>query len=180
VRDVDDVVCGAAAAGGTFGGGGRTERDQTAHSPESASAEAPRLAAAGLPHSRARRVDDPSEPSTEDAPRRTEPTWTVDLWQPDVMATKIALYEVVDARSGEVRSRHRTRQAALDAWRTEGVGIPIQIRKIGHRSTTLIVAGIWFGRSSDSWSTGQEPEWATGSAGAISAAGVNALENGGR
>jgi hypothetical protein len=76
------------------------------------------------------------------------------------MATKIALYEVVDARSGEVRSRHRTRQAALDAWRTEGVGVPIQIRKIGHRDTTLVVAGIWFGRAQDTWPTGAEPEWA--------------------
>lgn len=61
------------------------------------------------------------------------------------MATKVRFYEVVDARSDEVLSRHRTRQAALDAWRTKCGGFPVQIRLVGHRpeDTVLIVAGIW-------------------------------------
>jgi hypothetical protein len=92
------------------------------------------------------------------------------------MGTRVALYEVVDARSGEVRSRHRTRQAALDAWRTEGVGIPIQIRKIGHRDTTLIVMGIWLGRPQDTWPTGADPAWAAPGPNSVAATVMNSLE----
>lgn len=93
------------------------------------------------------------------------------------MATKIALYEVVDARTGQVRSRHRTRQAAIDAFRS-AVGVPIQIRRIGHRDTTLIMVGMWLGREADSWQTGQEPGWAAPSRDAIANTVARALGSG--
>lgn len=80
-----------------------------------------------------------------------------------VMARRVMLYEVVDARTGEVRTRHRTRQAALDAWRTGCVGVPIQIRRIGHTTTTLVMAGIWLEGSAHTWPTGHEPSWAAAS-----------------
>jgi hypothetical protein len=61
------------------------------------------------------------------------------------MATKVRFYEVVDARTDEVLSRHRTRQAALDAWRTKFGGFAVQTRLVGHRpeDRVLIVAGVW-------------------------------------
>jgi hypothetical protein len=54
------------------------------------------------------------------------------------------VYEVTDARSGEVLSRHRTRQAAIDTWRSKHTGTPVQVwRRTVPKGETLVVEGTW-------------------------------------
>ena len=60
------------------------------------------------------------------------------------MARRTAVYEVVDSDSREVLSRHRTRQAAIDAWRLQFSGRPIRIERRGVPDEHVLVAeGIW-------------------------------------
>lgn len=60
------------------------------------------------------------------------------------MARQNALYEVSNAASGEVLSRHSTRQAAVNAWRTKATGLPIEIHRLGVTAgKTLVVEGTW-------------------------------------
>lgn len=60
------------------------------------------------------------------------------------MARAAAVYEVVDAATGEVLSRHRTRQATVDTWRTQFVGVPVKVwRRSVPRGETLIIEGTW-------------------------------------
>lgn len=59
------------------------------------------------------------------------------------MARQAALYEVTVAGSGEVISRHRTRQAAVDAWRANA-GTRIEIYRLTVPSgKKLIAEGVW-------------------------------------
>jgi hypothetical protein len=60
------------------------------------------------------------------------------------MARSGAVYEIVDAETGEVLSRHRTRQAAIDTWRTRFAGSTIQVwRRSVPKGETLIFEGTW-------------------------------------
>ncbi len=60
------------------------------------------------------------------------------------MGRRTAVYEVVDAATREVLSRHRTRQAALDAWRLQFHGRRIRVERRGVPSEhVLIVEGVW-------------------------------------
>jgi hypothetical protein len=62
--------------------------------------------------------------------------------QTDAMARAGAVYEVVNSTTGEVLSRHRTRQAAVDTWRTQFTGVPIQVwRRTVPKGEMLIVEG---------------------------------------
>jgi hypothetical protein len=55
------------------------------------------------------------------------------------------MYEIVDAHTEEVLSRHRTRQAAVDTWRLTYSGRPIRVyREQGPNSRKLIVEGTWY------------------------------------
>jgi hypothetical protein len=57
-----------------------------------------------------------------------------------------AWYEITRAESGELLSKHRTRQAAIDNWRSyTGVAVRIWRRpRLGDESTRkLIVEGTW-------------------------------------
>jgi len=55
-----------------------------------------------------------------------------------------ALYEIVKTSNGEVLSRHRTRQAAIDTWRMQFTGIPVQVwRRSVPKANTLVVEGTW-------------------------------------
>lgn len=47
------------------------------------------------------------------------------------MARRSGLYEVVDAASGEVLGRHRTRQAAIDTCRLPYSGRPVKVFRAG-------------------------------------------------
>ena len=61
------------------------------------------------------------------------------------MARPGAVYEITDTKTREVLSRHRTRQAALNAWRLEFTGITTEIwRRTVPRGETLIVEGTWY------------------------------------
>jgi hypothetical protein len=56
----------------------------------------------------------------------------------------MARYEIRHADTGAVLSRHRTRQAALDRWRTGHRGIPVAIwRTYSGRAAALVVEGTW-------------------------------------
>jgi hypothetical protein len=60
------------------------------------------------------------------------------------MARAGAVYEVINATTGEILSRHRTRQAAVDAWRTEFIGVTVQVwRRTVPHGERLIVEGTW-------------------------------------
>ena len=60
------------------------------------------------------------------------------------MARQTALYEVTAADSDEVLSRHGTRQATVDAWRTQATGRPVRIYRTGiPNSKVLVVEGTW-------------------------------------
>jgi hypothetical protein len=60
------------------------------------------------------------------------------------MARRRALYEVTHAESGEVLSRHRTRQAAVGAWRTVATGTPVKIFRLEvPNGRVLVVEGTW-------------------------------------
>lgn len=64
----------------------------------------------------------------------------------DVMSRPKATYEIIDTRTNVVIGEHRTRQAAIDNWRTAHTGIPVKIIRRRHRSgmtDTLIVEGTW-------------------------------------
>jgi len=66
------------------------------------------------------------------------------LRQTGLMARAGGVYEIVSPSSGEVLSRHRTRQAAIDTWRTQFAGVPVQIwRRTVPKGETLIVEGTW-------------------------------------
>lgn len=56
-----------------------------------------------------------------------------------------AVYEVVHAETGEVLSRHRTRQAAIDEWRLRHTGKPCEVwRRMVTAGDILIVKGTWY------------------------------------
>jgi hypothetical protein len=56
----------------------------------------------------------------------------------------MARYEVQDSATGEVLSRHRTRQGAVDRWRQWYVGIPVRIyRTYVDGNRVLVVEGTW-------------------------------------
>ena len=70
--------------------------------------------------------------------------WPDILGQTEAMARPGAVYEIVDPSTGEVLSRHRTRQAAVDTWRTQFTGMPVQVwRRTVPKGETLIVEGTW-------------------------------------
>lgn len=53
------------------------------------------------------------------------------------------MYEVTDAATGEVLSRHRTRQAAINSWR-EKAGTPVKVFRLAiPNRKTLVVEGTW-------------------------------------
>jgi hypothetical protein len=57
---------------------------------------------------------------------------------------RILLYDIVDAASGQSLSRHRTRQAAVDAWRQKFAGRAVKIFRLeGNTDKVLVVEGIW-------------------------------------
>jgi hypothetical protein len=56
-----------------------------------------------------------------------------------------AVYEITHPETREVLSRHRTRQAALDAWRLQFAGVAVEIwRRTVPKGETLIVEGVWY------------------------------------
>lgn len=60
------------------------------------------------------------------------------------MATVRVGYDIVATGSGECLSRHRTRQAAVDNWRANWAGQPVQIwRRYSGKPDALVVEGIW-------------------------------------
>lgn len=61
----------------------------------------------------------------------------------ELLGRRVALYEVRDGGSGEVLSRHRTRQAAVDTWRLKFAHRPAAIYRVGHRDEMLVVEGVW-------------------------------------
>lgn len=57
-----------------------------------------------------------------------------------------AIYEVIQVGTGEVLSGHRTRQGAIDAWRTRWSGMPVKVIRWPRRTDgpgVLIVEGTW-------------------------------------
>ena len=64
--------------------------------------------------------------------------------QTGAMARRAALYEVVNGESGTVLSWHRTRNAAIDSWRLNFSGQPVQVFRLQVPSSkVLVVEGIW-------------------------------------
>jgi hypothetical protein len=60
------------------------------------------------------------------------------------MGRRILMYDIVSQVTGESLSRHRTRQAALDAWREGFRGVPIRIfRLAGNNEKDLVLEGTW-------------------------------------
>ena len=60
------------------------------------------------------------------------------------MARRTAVYEVLDADSREVLGRHRTRQAAIDAWRLQWYNRHVRIERVGvPNEHVLVVEGVW-------------------------------------
>ena len=56
----------------------------------------------------------------------------------------MARYEIRDAASGELLSRHRTRQGSIDAWRVRHQGRQIQIlRTLSNGEHHPVVDGYW-------------------------------------
>jgi hypothetical protein len=61
------------------------------------------------------------------------------------MSRQKVIYEIARSDTGELLSQHRTRQAAVDAWR-QWVGVPVRIVRWPQRSDgpgVLIVEGTW-------------------------------------
>jgi len=61
------------------------------------------------------------------------------------MSRQKVIYEIVKSDTGAVLSQHRTRQAAVDAWR-QWVGVPVRIVRWPRHadgSGVLIVEGTW-------------------------------------
>lgn len=53
-------------------------------------------------------------------------------------------YEIRDAETGEVIGRHRTRQGALDGWRTKHIGVLVHIIRVSADGTeTAVLEGTW-------------------------------------
>ena len=64
--------------------------------------------------------------------------------QTDEMGRPGAVYEVTDPKTKDVLSRHKTRQAALDSWRLQFTGVPVEIwRRTVPKGETLVVEGTW-------------------------------------
>lgn len=60
------------------------------------------------------------------------------------MARRTAVYEVLDGETRQVLGRHRTRQAAIDAWRLQWPGRHIRIERVGvPNEQVLVVEGVW-------------------------------------
>lgn len=62
------------------------------------------------------------------------------------MSRQKSIYEVLRADTGEVLSGHRTRQAAVDTWRTRWSGLPVKIVRWPRRTDgpgVLVVEGTW-------------------------------------
>ena len=62
------------------------------------------------------------------------------------MSRPKAIYEVTHAETAELLSGHRTRQAAIDAWRVQHAGQPVKIIRWPRRSDgpgVLVVEGTW-------------------------------------
>ncbi len=60
------------------------------------------------------------------------------------MARSPVGYEVRNSASQVVMSRHRTRQAAVDAWREQWPGVAVQIwRRYSNGTEVLVVEGTW-------------------------------------
>jgi hypothetical protein len=63
------------------------------------------------------------------------------------MANRQPIYVISDALTGEDLSRHRTRQAALDNWRSLWSGRQIRIHRKPMKGDGVLVAeGIWHER----------------------------------
>ncbi|MEZ5376104.1 MAG: hypothetical protein R2733_06270 [Acidimicrobiales bacterium] len=58
------------------------------------------------------------------------------------MSRPKAKYEIIDDK-GFVLSAHRTRQAAVDTWRTDHIGMPVTIWRRTNNATVKIVEGTW-------------------------------------
>jgi hypothetical protein len=57
----------------------------------------------------------------------------------------MARYEVQDSATGEVLSRHPTRQGAVDRWRKWYVGISVRIyRTYSDGRRVVVVEGTWY------------------------------------
>lgn len=72
--------------------------------------------------------------------------WSIDLEILHTTATDLlsAFVTQLSPSTGEILSRHRTRQAALDTWRTQFTGAPVQVwRRTVPKGETLIVEGTW-------------------------------------
>ena len=62
-----------------------------------------------------------------------------ETWHGQVLST-----EIVNASTGQVLSRHRTRQGAVDTWRVQFSGVAVQVwRRSVPQGETLIVEGTW-------------------------------------
>ncbi|HZP14740.1 MAG TPA: hypothetical protein VFA96_02870 [Nocardioides sp.] len=61
----------------------------------------------------------------------------------DGMARAKGKYEIRHVETGEVLSEHRTRQGAVDNWRLQWTGIPVQIFRSNRYEHTLVVEGTW-------------------------------------
>ena len=60
------------------------------------------------------------------------------------MGRRILVYDIVNSATGESLSRHRTRQAALDAWRSKFPRVPVRIYRLaGNTEKSLVVEGTW-------------------------------------
>ncbi len=62
------------------------------------------------------------------------------------MSRQKVIYEVIRADTGQVLSGHRTRQAAVDTWRTRWCGVPVKIIRWPRRTDgpgVLVVEGTW-------------------------------------
>jgi hypothetical protein len=62
------------------------------------------------------------------------------------MSRQKAVYEVIHADTSEVLSGHRTRQAAIDAWRQRHHGLPVKVIRWPRRTGgpgVLVVEGVW-------------------------------------
>jgi hypothetical protein len=62
------------------------------------------------------------------------------------MSRPKAVYEVIGSDTGEVLSGHRTRQGAIDGWRTSWSGLPVEVIRWPRHTDgpgVLIVEGTW-------------------------------------
>jgi hypothetical protein len=62
----------------------------------------------------------------------------------------VARYEIRESDTGALLSYHRTRQGALDRWRTDHHGQPVKIWRTDRTGAErLIVEGVWHGLEVD-------------------------------